>query len=122
MDKFQEMALLLDTYGELLTDKQRDVMDQYYNYDLSLQEIAENAGISKQGVHDLIRRAEQTLVKADKKLGFQNRLSRLQNGLETVRYILEDLSRELHASESQASKLDVCREEVEKLINTCLGG
>ena len=40
LDKFQEMALLLDTYGELLTDKQRDVMDQYYNYDLSLQEIA----------------------------------------------------------------------------------
>ena len=40
MEKFQEMAVLLDIYGKLLTDKQRDVMDQYYNYDLSSQEIA----------------------------------------------------------------------------------
>ena len=68
----------------------------------------------------MIRRAEQTPVKADK--NWVSNACRLQNGLETVRYILEDLSRELHASESQASKLDVCREEVEKLINTCLGG
>ena len=57
MEKFEEMALLLDIYGGLLTQKQKDVMDQYYNYDLSLQEIAENIDISKQGVHDMIKRA-----------------------------------------------------------------
>ena len=66
MEKFEKMALLLDVYGELLTPKQRNVMDQYYNYDLSLQEIAENIGISKQGVYDLIKRAENLLLKTEK--------------------------------------------------------
>ena len=73
MEKFEKMALLLDMYGELLTQKQRNVMDQYYNFDLSLQEIAENVGISKQGVHDLIRRAENLLLRTENKLGFLKR-------------------------------------------------
>lgn len=114
MDKFTQMAVLLDIYGGLLTDKQQDVMDQYYNYDLSLQEIAENAGITKQGVHDLIRRAEHSLLKTDEKLGFQNRLTSIQQGLEKVQQMLE--------SENTSSELAACREEIEKIINTCMGG
>jgi len=69
MEKFAQMALLLDVYGELLTPKQRDVMDYYYNHDLSLAEIAEQYGISRQGVHDLIKRAEQTLTDVEQKIG-----------------------------------------------------
>ncbi|MDD2503398.1 MAG: sigma factor-like helix-turn-helix DNA-binding protein [Clostridia bacterium] len=114
MNKFTQMAVLLDIYGGLLTDKQQDVMDQYYNYDLSLQEIAENAGITKQGVHDLIRRAEHTLVKTDEKLGFINRLMNIQEGLEKVQQMLE--------SENTSSKLAACQEKIESLINTCMGG
>jgi predicted DNA-binding protein YlxM (UPF0122 family) len=82
MEKFEKMAVLLDIYGEMLTKKQRNVMDQYYNYDLSLQEIAENIDISKQGVHDMIKRAEHSLLKADEKLRFFNRLSQIRYGLE----------------------------------------
>ena len=123
MDKFEEMALLLDIYGELLTEKQRDVMDQYYNYDLSLQEIAENEGISKQGVHDLIRRAEHSLLKADEKLGFRKRLSGIRSGLENISNMLEDISGgHEQLTDGQASKLKACREEIDRLINTCLGG
>jgi len=88
-----------------------------------LQEIAENAGISKQGVHDLIRRAEHSLLKADEKLGFRHRLNRIRTGLENISNMLEDISKgygQLPAE--QASRLNACREEIEKLINTCLGG
>lgn len=62
MGKNLEMGILLDLYGKLLTEKQFDVMDLYYNDDLSLAEIAEQYGISRQGVHDSIKRGEELLI------------------------------------------------------------
>lgn len=62
MNKNLEMSILLDLYGGLLTDKQRDVLEFYYNNDLSLAEIAEHYGISRQGVHDSIKRGEDSLL------------------------------------------------------------
>ena len=64
-----QMALLFDFYGELLTEKQRVLFDLYYNQDFSLGEIAENEGISRQGVHDTIARAEQALRNYEEKTG-----------------------------------------------------
>ena len=58
------MTMLYDFYGELLTDRQREFFDLYYNEDLSLAEIAENAGISRQGVRDVIVRAEASMQEA----------------------------------------------------------
>ena len=58
MAKNMKVALLLDFYGDLLTEKQRDSLEFYYNDDLSLGEIAANLGISRQGVRDNIKRAE----------------------------------------------------------------
>ena len=52
------MTMLFDFYGEVLTDRQKEFFDLYYNEDLSLAEIAENSGISRQGVRDVIVRAE----------------------------------------------------------------
>ena len=57
MDNLRDIIpFLLDIYGALLTDRQRDVLDLYYNDDLSLSEISENLGITRQGVRDAIRR------------------------------------------------------------------
>lgn len=64
-----EMSLLYDTYGELLTEKQKICFDLYYNQDLSLAEIAEEEGISRQGVHDSIARAEAILRSYEQTLG-----------------------------------------------------
>ena len=64
-----EMSLLFDFYGETLTEKQRELFDLYYNEDLSLAEIAEHAGITRQGVRDSIKRAEHALGEMEDKLG-----------------------------------------------------
>ena len=62
-------SLLLDAYGRLLTDKQRDALDMYVNEDLSLSEIAENAGTSRQAAQDSIKKAAQRLREWEDALG-----------------------------------------------------
>ena len=71
MDKKLATSDLLDIYGELLTDKQRDMLELYYNDDLSLAEIAEHYEISRQGVHDSIKRGEETLNEYERVLGLK---------------------------------------------------
>ena len=61
------MAMLFDFYGDLLTERQREFYDLYYNEDLSLAEIAENYGISRQGVRDVIVRAEASMTEIEGK-------------------------------------------------------
>jgi len=69
-EKDLNLSLLLDFYGELLTDKQRDAMEYYYNEDMSLAEISEHlGGITRQGVRDAIKRGEQILLGFEMKLG-----------------------------------------------------
>ena len=68
MAKNLEIALLFDFYGDMLTEKQRDVVELYYDNDLSLSEIAENEGITRQGVRDSIKRAEAQLLEMEDRL------------------------------------------------------
>jgi len=91
MEKFTRMAVLFDVYEGLLTPKQRDVMDLYYNYDLSLAEIAEQYGISRQGVHDLIKRAEQTLKDAENKIGALKRWMTVEDILSSILKDMEEV-------------------------------
>ena len=68
------MAQLFDLYGGVLTQKQRDLFTYYYDEDLSLAEIAQNEGITRQGVRDAITHAEDTLREMEEKLGLYERL------------------------------------------------
>lgn len=68
MSKNLEISVLLDYYGGMLTNKQRDVIDLYYNQDLSLAEIAEHEKISRQGVRDNIKRGEAYLTELEENL------------------------------------------------------
>ena len=68
-DETLHNTMLFDFFGDLLTDKQYKYFDLYHNEDLSLSEIAESAGISKQGVYDIIVRAEGTLTEIEQKTG-----------------------------------------------------
>ena len=83
-DKALHMSLLFDFFGELLTEKQKEYFDLYYNNDLSLSEIAENEGISRQGVRDIIIRAENTLKDTENKTGIVEKYLNSQLYIEQI--------------------------------------
>ncbi len=109
MAKNLEISYLLDFYGDVLTDKQRDVMEQYYNDDFSLSEIAENFGISRQGVRDAIKRGETTMLELEEKIGFAKRYRAMQDGLAR----LDHLTREIRFC--NANRYDM----IEEIQNSC---
>ena len=78
------MTMLFDFYGELLTDRQKEFFDLYYNEDLSLAEIAENAGISRQGVRDVIVRAEGIMQEVEDKTGLIRRFEGVRGHLDAI--------------------------------------
>ena len=87
-----EISYLLDFYGDVLTEKQRDVMEQYYNDDLSLSEIADNFGITRQGVRDAIKRGEGTILELEDKVGFARRYRAVQEGIESLEQLARDIN------------------------------
>lgn len=84
MDKLYEQTMLFDFYGELLTEHQRRVYEDAVYNDLSLSEIAEEQGISRQGVHDLIKRCDRILQEYESKLHLVERFAKAK---ETVKEI-----------------------------------
>ena len=85
-----ELAWLTAFYGGLLTDKQRQVLMLHCEEDLSLGEIAQEAGISRQGVHDMLTRAAQRLFDMEEKLGMAARFQRMEDSLEKCRTLLRE--------------------------------
>ena len=85
-----EISFLLDFYGDMLTDKQRDVVELYYNEDLSLAEIAAHSGITRQGARDAIKHGETTLKELEEKVGFAARYRRVQQKLEELEQLVID--------------------------------
>ena len=90
MAKDLEMGYLLDFYGEVLTEKQREMLRQYYNDDLSLSEIGENFGITRQGARDAIKHGENALKELEEKVGFAARYRRVQQKLEELEQMVID--------------------------------
>lgn len=89
MAKNLDITVYLDFYGEMLTDKQREYLDYYYNDDLSLSEIAANIpfgekGRSRQAVRDVIKRAEGQLIDMEAKLGLVKRFEQVHKGLDEI--------------------------------------
>ena len=89
MDAF-ELVLLFDTYGGMLTDKQRDCFDMRHNQDLSLGEIAQQLGVSRQNVHELITRSAEKLRGYEAAIGAAGRMKRILRELSQVSRVLED--------------------------------
>lgn len=92
MEKDLGVSLLLDFYGDLLTQKQRELTEMYYNDDMSLGEIAELVGITRQGVHDSVKRAEQIMNEAEAKVGFCAKYAQSQKGLNEIVRIAKAVS------------------------------
>lgn len=114
MDKKIEISMLWQIYGALLTEKQKEYIDYYYNEDLSLAEIAQNDGITRQGVRDIIKKGEKKLFEYEKKLEFMKRMSKQENIIENV---LKEIAKiDSKDTDKQISKI---LEHVRKELN-CL--
>lgn len=85
------MAMLFDFYGDVLTERQKEFYDLYYNEDLSLAEIAENNGITRQGVRDVIVRAEAILTDLEDKTGLIRRFHAMQGQLQQVKDAAQEI-------------------------------
>ena len=109
------MTMLFDFYGELLTDRQKEFFDLYYNEDLSLAEIAENYGISRQGVRDVIVRAEGIMTEMEDKTGIIKRFHLMQKQLNSVS---EDVARIVAINENKYfdRELDILARSVKDTI------
>lgn len=107
MEKLVQVARLFDTYGSLLNEKQKDVINCYYNEDLSLNEIAQNNNKSKQAISDMIQRS------VDKLFDFENELSLIKK----KNKLRDDLSllRELIESSNQSEAIDMIDEMINKI-------
>ena len=88
-EKDLKKAYLLDFYGDVLTERKKEVLDMYYNEDLSLAEIAEQIGISRQGVRDLIKKAEEELLFLEEKLGLAKKMVALRQHSDNMLSIAE---------------------------------
>ena len=85
--------MLYDFYGELLTEKQQEVIELYYNEDLSLAEIAQHSGITRQGVRDSIKRAENQLLVLEEQLGLSKRFSDINKILDSILENTQEINR-----------------------------
>ena len=92
LEKTLFLNKLLSLYGNLLTDKQKDAVELYYNCDMSLSEIATELGISRQGVRDTLTRAECTLRETEDKLGF---LKKTESAVQSLTELQSSASEEL---------------------------
>ena len=84
MEKNVKISMLLDTYGKLLTEKQYKLLDDYYNNDLSLSEIAENEEITRQAVRDNLKKGENNLFEYEEKLGFMKKTLEQEEKIENL--------------------------------------
>ncbi len=92
-EKNLEITILLDYYGGVLTEKQREVIELYYEDDLSLSEIAEHSGITRQGVRDAIKRGENTMLELEENLGFVKKMEEYRERLERISTLNEEIER-----------------------------
>ena len=117
MSKNLNIALLFDFYSNFLTDKQREVIEMYYNDDLSLAEIAQHAGISRQGVRDSIKRGEQTLFEAEEKLHLVQRYQNSQKMKASISKYLDNILSLCSEPITDCGEIIKCVEKISAKIN-----
>lgn len=98
---------LLDYYGALLSERQRDALNFYYNDDLSLSEIADEMGISRQGVRDAIKRGEAELTELEAALGIAKSQSESKHEIEAIASMIVKIAKELPESEASEQLLSL---------------
>lgn len=105
--KDMKYSLLLDFYGDILSERKREIIELYYNEDLSLAEVSEITGISRQGVRDSVKKTEIELSQLEEKLGLAKRFEDIEKQLKIA----------LEALQKAQSSPEISKDEIEKAIN-----
>ena len=104
MEKIVEQGLLYDFYGELLTKHQRQIYEGIVYENLSLSEIAAEAGISRQGVHDIVKRCDKTLMEYEKKLNLIARFLKIKEQIKEVDVLTQNYEQDENEDKAQYCK------------------
>ena len=115
MEKKVEISILCELYGKLLTNKQLDFMNDYYNNDLSLSEIAENNNITRQAVRDILKKGEKKLFEYEEKLKFMKRMLNQEKKIEKVLSELTKIQKD-YSDKEIASVLESIKKELNCLV------
>lgn len=113
MEKNVEVSILCDLYGKLLTEKQYELLNDYYNKDLSLSEIAENNNITRQAVRDNLKKGEKNLFEYEDKLSFMKKTLKQEKKIEQVLKNLTEIQKNL-----SDKKINGILEKVIKQLNS----
>ena len=111
-----EMCLLFDFYGAMLTQRQQEIFDLYYNDDLSLSEISEQMQISRQAVRDSVTRSKNLMIGFEQRLGLVRRFQENSEAFQRIHTIASELL-ELNRSEKRSAEFDLRLAEIYRL--TC---
>ena len=87
-----ERCKAINFYGNVLTEKQRDMMQQYFNMDLSLSEIADNFNITRQGVRDAVKRGETVLTELEEQIGFAGKYREIIEDAEKIKSLAQNIN------------------------------
>lgn len=114
MEKNVQISMLCQIYGKLLTDKQYEFIDDYYNNDLSLSEIAENNEITRQAVRDIIKKGEKKLFEYEKELKIMEKMLEQEKKIKSITQDLEKIKQNLSSKDNK--KIDEIKMKLDNLI------
>ena len=115
MEKNVKISILFQLYGKLLSEKQLEFIDDYYNNDLSLSEIAENHGITRQAVRDMLKKGEKKLFEYEEKLLFMKRMLNQEKKIEEILLELTKIQKD-YTDNEVASILENVKKELNCLV------
>ncbi len=115
MEKNVKISILCQLYGKLLSEKQLEFIDDYYNNDLSLSEIAENHGITRQAVRDMLKKGEKKLFEYEEKLLFMKRMLNQEKKIEEILLELTKIQKD-YTDNEVASILENVKKELNCLV------
>jgi len=115
-EKNLNISLLLDFYGDILTERQSEMLNMYYNEDCSLSEIAENFSISRQGVRSVLKKGENILVDMENKLQLASRFIKMRDKSSEIASELENINNNINNGEI-SSKIHSLIEQIKEMAN-----
>ena len=113
-EKNLNISLLLDFYGDILSERQQNMLDMYYNEDCSLSEIAENFSISRQGVRSVLKKGETILIEMEEKLHLATRILKMRNKSTEIASELELINSKIN-NDDISSKIHSLIDEIKEM-------